>query len=244
MRARYDAMQNQNDSNCVHSSKYTTKYLMKKGHEKQRQKFVTNIFIRNEMKKLSYQKYIRSPFAFIDGIDSDDRPSNEFVYLNEIAPYDLEIVPSSQLINNNNYYTLSSKGLTHFYELDGTTQVLFTPLDQWQREYYLYTSMMKIPFFKRFRIWKCFRMWKKCIKPDKTKLCNKIMNGNLFILNKYLTKPLIEIRKLCCSITEWKLFVLKDNKNKNQPLTLKQFLNLQSNHRIALENNYNQCVIK
>ncbi len=128
MRARYDAVQNQNDSNYVHSSKYSTRYLMKKGHEKERQRFVTNIFIRNEMKKLSYQKYIHSPFAFIDGIDKQDRSLNEFVYLNEIAPYDLEIIPLLQLINNNNYYTLSSQVLTDFYELNGITQVLFTPL--------------------------------------------------------------------------------------------------------------------
>ena len=207
---------------------------MKRGHEKDREQLVAKDFIQREMTKLAYDKYIRSPFAFIDRVDNGDIPQTEFVYLNEIGPYDLEIVSSAdlELIDNDNYYTLSAQGLTHFHK----GQVLFTPLDQWQREYYLFTSMMNIPFFNRYKKWKSFRIWKKCIQRDKVKKCNHVMNGRLFILNKHLRRPLFEIRKLCCSITEWKLFIFSavQTKKTPPPLTLKEFLELQTSHRVVL----------
>merc|ERR1711933_523773 len=95
---------------------------------------------------------------------------------------------------------------------------------------------MNIPFFNRFKKWKTFKIWKKRIQGDKVKLCNKVMNSNLFILNKHLRGPLFQIRKLCCSITEWKLFIIKESSKKSQPLTLKQFLANQTKHRMVLKN--------
>ena len=45
---------------------------------------------------------------------------------------------------------MSRAGVTHFYQ----TETDFTSLDQWEREYFLFTKMMEIPFFRRFRMWK------------------------------------------------------------------------------------------
>ena len=62
-----------------------------------------------------------------------------------IGAYDLQIVKHDQ-IDHQNYYTMSRAGVTHFYH----TETDFTSLDQWEREYFLYTKMMEIPFFKKF----------------------------------------------------------------------------------------------
>ena len=64
----------------------------------------------------------------------------------------------------------------------------FTSLDQWEREYFLYTKMMEIPFFKKYRRfagpgsilgvftrffavvnrrWKAFYFWKKLVRREK-----------------------------------------------------------------------------
>lgn len=237
MRARYEDIRTQSRtrSTSLNSTKSTTRSLMKRGGDKERAQMVAKDFIQREMTKLAYDKYIRSPFAFIDRVDNGDIPQTEFVYLNENGPYDLEIVSSQDLslIDNDNYYTLSAQGLTHFHK----GQVLFTPLDQWQREYYLFTSMMNIPFFNQYKKWKTFRSWKKSIQKDKVRKCNNVMNGRLFILNKHLRGPLFEIRKLCCSITEWKLFIFSavQTKKTPPPLTLKEFLELQTTHRVVLK---------
>eukprot|EP00976_Prorocentrum_cordatum_P087605 1186973-Prorocentrum_minimum.AAC.2 len=72
--------------------------------------------------------------------------SLEFVYLRRFEreaaagmsdPYDLEIVPHSE-IKESNFYTMSTTGVTHNY--NGAVE--FTPLDQWEREYHLYNQYL------------------------------------------------------------------------------------------------------
>ena len=69
--------------------------------------------------------------------------SLEFVYLSpvnkgtpEFNPYKAKIVPHESL-DESDYYTLSSAGVTHF--VDGIAE--FVPLKQWLREYHLYTKI-------------------------------------------------------------------------------------------------------
>lgn len=187
-----------------------------------RENIVAQSFIHNEMTKIAYEKYIRSPFAFIDRIENGEIPPSEFVYLKEHAPYDLEIITSED-INKKNFYTLSSSGLTHFLD----DEVIFTPLTRWQREYYLFSSMMNIPFFKKYRLWKTFKTWKKVIQTDKVNHCNQVMKNHLFILNPHLRQPLFEIRKLCCEIADWQIFKV-DLKN---PSKLEDFVIKQDKYR-------------
>lgn len=49
---------------------------------------------------------------------------------------------------------MSSNGVTHF--LDG--QMDFATLDQFERDYFLFTQMMKLQLFKHFRMWKAFKV--------------------------------------------------------------------------------------
>ena len=97
------------------------------------------------------KEYLKSPFSFIDKLSTTKNDTDEFIYLKAIGPYKLEIIPHHQ-INPSNYYTMSKKGITHFYE----NNIDFTPLEQWKREYYLYTKMMNISFFNTFQQWKGF----------------------------------------------------------------------------------------
>jgi dynein heavy chain len=156
---------------------------------------------------------IRSPFSFIDKV-IESPYTEEFVYLNPMGPYDLQIVKHN-LIDPNNYYTMSRAGVTQFYQ----TETDFTSLDQWEREYFLYTKMMGIPFFKKFRMWKAFYFWKKLIRRTKTAHCRKFLEENLYILNEYLRGSLIQLREHCYSASNWTLFKV-DPKN---TLTLIEF---------------------
>ena len=49
---------------------------------------------------------------------------------------------------------MSSNGVTHF--MDG--QMDFATLDQFERDYFLFTQMMKLQLFKHFRMWKAFKV--------------------------------------------------------------------------------------
>jgi hypothetical protein len=69
-----------------------------------------------------------------------------------------------QNIDQGNYHTLSDSGVTHFMGND--TQ--FTSLQQYEREYYLYAMVTKIPFFAKYRTWKTFTVWKKNVTAKKS----------------------------------------------------------------------------
>ena len=167
----------------------------------------------DKTRQAEYEKYLRSPFSFIDKV-IESPYTEEFVYLNPRGAYDLEIVKHDNIVSTN-YYTMSRAGVTHFYHTDTD----FTSLDQWEREYFLYTKMMEIPFFKKFRMWKAFYFWKVHIRRTKSDKCRKILDENLYILNPYLRDSLIQLRGLCVNAGKWTLFKV-DPKN---TLTLAEF---------------------
>ncbi len=180
----------------------------------------------SEMKKRQeeYINYLQSPFSFIDKV-IESPFTEEFVYLNPHGPYNLTIVKHSS-INPNNYYTMSRAGVTHFYQ----SETDFTSLDQWEREYFLYVKMMDIPFFQQFRSWKAFYFWKKLINKMKAIKYSKVLNENLYTLNKRLCAALIELKRRCMETSNWALLKL-DTK---QTQTLIQFSEDQEAQRISV----------
>ena len=57
-----------------------------------------------------------------------------------------------------NYYTMSGKGVTHFFdgELD------FLTLGGFEREYLLFSKIMRLRMFRQFRLWKAFKVvWRR-----------------------------------------------------------------------------------
>ncbi|KAJ9522808.1 hypothetical protein QJQ45_019796, partial [Haematococcus lacustris] len=86
--------------------------------------------------------------------------SVEFVYLRNAAPhsvhpnhYNLEVVPHSEIKGASDYYTISSKGVTHFWD----SQAEFTSLEHFERDYFLYTQLMRLRMFRQFKMWKAFK---------------------------------------------------------------------------------------
>jgi dynein heavy chain, axonemal len=73
----------------------------------------------------------------------------------------------------------------------------FTPLNQWVREHHLFHSLLKIPFFKRYRIWKCFTVWRKTVLHTKIMLAKKSLNKNLFLTHQTLRSAILKIRNHC-----------------------------------------------
>lgn len=61
-------------------------------------------------------------------------------------------------------------------------------------------SRFQIKFFKLYRYWKAFYVWKKSIMFRKyTKIRNKLAK-NLFILTPILGKALLSIQAMCCEM--------------------------------------------
>ena len=57
----------------------------------------------------------------------------------------------------NRYMTLSSRGITHYIQGIGE----FIEIDEWEREDKLFEKLKCLLFFKEYKVWKNFTVWKK-----------------------------------------------------------------------------------
>ena len=149
----------------------------------------------------------RNPLKVLQRLRQDP-DSTEFVYLrpyrvNElmpINPYHLEIVPHAE-IDEANFFTLSSFGVTHF--VNGKPE--FAELEQWKREHYLFNAIVKIPVFRQYRSWKTYKVWRDSVRYGKMKKCAKALQKDLFCLNPTFQEALLKIRAMCMDMKKIKL---------------------------------------
>ena len=114
-------------------------------------------------------------------------------------PYDLKVVKHSFVETSaTEYLTLSTAGVTHYRNDEGD----FVNLDRWIQDYTTFNSMMKIPFFSKYRKWKTFYFWLKHVRRTIVASSKQHLEENLFLLNKDLSQPLIDIRTTCLGIQD------------------------------------------
>jgi dynein heavy chain len=154
-----------------------------------------------------------------------------FLYLQPVDGnvYHFKVVSYSQ-INQDDYFTLSEAGVTHFMGGQGGSSTEFTSLDQYEREYYLYSMITEIPFFKKYRAWKSFVEWKKNVSQSKIAHCKRQLQEDLFILHPLLRKSMMELRELCYKVSVYKLFRI----DKENTYTLDEFCRLQEQQKIQV----------
>lgn len=59
-------------------------------------------------------------------------------------------------------YHINNKGITHVYYEDTE----FLTIDEWEREYKLYSKLRLIDFFKKYKLWKNFFLWKRSMRRN------------------------------------------------------------------------------
>lgn len=111
--------------------------------------------------------------------------------------YNLEVVDQKD-IDKNCYFTLSSQGVTFFR--NKTSQ--FTSLTQWNREYVLYHKISAIRFFKLYKRWKAFIVWKRGLQGGKVSHALTQLESNFFQCNPPLRTALLKIRDLSMGLSE------------------------------------------
>ena len=142
-------------------------------------------------------KYIELILKNVTNVD-------EFIYLvknSEDDPYDLRVMDYAVLQKENpkEYYTISMKGLCHYY--NGKPKE-FISLAFWLKERETYDKIKSLSFFVSFRKWKTLKMWKRTVNKFKTANFAKSLEEKLFILHPVLSKALLKHRMVCCDIEE------------------------------------------
>ena len=142
----------------------------------------------------------------------DEFVAGNFLYLRpkrgmDRTAYDLETCEHWET-DPNDYYTMSKAGITHFVGNDSE----FTSLEQWEREYSLFTLIRNIPFFAKYRSWKNFTVWKKNVRAEASGKCSAMLDSGLFFLNPTLRVSLMRLRRLCFEVSRWRLFEVDTEK--------------------------------
>ncbi|GCC25591.1 hypothetical protein chiPu_0004002 [Chiloscyllium punctatum] len=145
-----------------------------------------------------------------------------FLYMNYSAPkysikydfYNLSVVAYDD-INQNDYYTISQRGVLHMNNED----IDFIELDRWEQEYLYHKQLIQIPVFALFRKWKAFTVWRKNVRSKKINNCRRALQDNLFIVNPSLRPALLNIRDMCYRISDMALCDIK----KGHTYTLEEF---------------------
>ena len=119
--------------------------------------------------------------------------------------------------------TISARGIIHFVD----EEAYFISLEEWEREFRLYTELKKIKFFKNYNKWKNFTLWRKLRRRTQFKKRRQFLEANMFLIDEKLSRPLLLIRDYCCLIKNEMNIVdmsLKD------PLDMDEFKDHQNKH--------------
>ena len=88
------------------------------------------------------------------------------------------------------YMTVSARGMVH--SVGG--ELSFISVQGWEREARIYKEIKRISFFQAYPRWKSFALWVKCMKRSRSKKIVDHISRELFVLDPYLSEPLITIK--------------------------------------------------
>ncbi|OMJ88621.1 hypothetical protein SteCoe_9401 [Stentor coeruleus] len=162
------------------------------------------------------------PYELIQVIKNDPELVGDFWYCNRIGDaYDFQLVPFSK--KNEEYLTISSRGITHFTP----SGAYFLSLEEWEREYKLYQRLKEIDFFKQYKKWKNFSLWKNLRRKKMMDERGKFLQSELFILDEKLRTPILSLREKIWDMFRFDFFDLTCDKVR----TIEGFINDQEKRR-------------
>lgn len=133
-------------------------------------------------------------------VKCDPLLNKEFCYLNKRShPYDWVVVDFKNR-NGKNYLTVSSRGITQYNDGD----MRFLSIEDWEREVKQFNKIREIRFFKTYKSWKYFSIWKKFMRRQIMEQCSKKIEKKLFYLDDKLRQPLIDIKTQTLNLCQQK----------------------------------------
>ncbi|XP_046903615.1 dynein axonemal heavy chain 6-like [Hypomesus transpacificus] len=110
-------------------------------------------------------------------------------------PYDLQVVSVQTAKQNLQYWTVSASSIFKVSVLEDRRSEIIPVMD-WLSERKLFNKIFKLPFFKKFRIWKAFTIWKVTVCHSKFTKSKDVLCKDLFIVDEVFLRCLVEIKGL------------------------------------------------
>ena len=159
--------------------------------------------------------YLQRPVGALDGIKI--RPYDlEVVMVGQIADSDLEFPPLPFVLEKQECFTMSPKGVVH---LEPGHPSEFIVLSTWIRHATIFNVLTSIPFFKSFRLCKLFHVWHASALRKKFLKLQKRMCSTLFLGRESFCTPLLEVSGLLNDVRGIHLIDFKVPSNRTKELT-------------------------
>lgn len=120
-------------------------------------------------------------------------------------PFALEIV-GHQEVDQNNFYTLSAAGITHY--CDGEAD--FMTAETFLQEFHMFLKIRTMPVFSKFYLWRAFKGWKSFVVAKKQNEAKSEIGDRVYVAAPQFTEGLLAVRHACASLAEsWRPFDLE-----------------------------------
>ncbi|CAG9467054.1 unnamed protein product [Pedinophyceae sp. YPF-701] len=134
-------------------------------------------------------------------------------------PFELRVVPHTR-VNKKNFYTLSTKGVTHV--LEGECD--FWTLQEFEKEFFLFLTFRQYKIFRHYKAWWCFSRWRLLIRREKMERARDHLQRHLFMLQPTYRPALLAAQSACVALGTMSLSVLSDD---GGPRSVARFRSLQ-----------------
>jgi len=162
-----------------------------------------------EEEVVEYADPSHDPFQFIRAVQNGRADFLEFVYLTprltksgERISYNLAVIPST-MVDRSDYYTLGLSGVCHFK--GGATE--FTWLGRWQYEFGVFGQIRKLPFFRKFRRFKAYFLWRGQVRRTKCRRARQQLQERLCLVSPVLRSAVLETIDVCGEAELLRLFL-------------------------------------
>jgi hypothetical protein len=129
------------------------------------------------------------------------------------------------------FVILSMQGLT--CNING--DVSFISLGRFELEWARYQQLMQRPFFRSFRVWRVFELWKRGLRQRRFEVRKAALQRALFTADGTLRPALIELRRFCLQISSLKLFAIEPTTH-----SLREWLEQQERARHAVASAFSE----
>ena len=110
-------------------------------------------------------------------------------------------------------------------------EATFLTIPEWEREKILYTKLKGVRFFRQYFILKSFSAWKTLMRNNKISDTSETLSRELFILDKELSQPLLNIHTSTLMKAEMVIVKMISDFLRS----LEQFISEQREHRRILK---------
>lgn len=163
--------------------------------------------------RLIKQKKLDEEFLYFHSTPATSVESENVYFLTIVSPSD---------VNWENYYTLSSDGVTSYKK----NKVEFTQIKEWLHEVSIFIQLKEIPFFNHYEKWRSFTLLHCITRNEQISGSRNKMTNELFVVTPALRGAVIDLQSVCGQILKLSLVDVKSS----QTLTLEQFVDRQASH--------------